>query len=111
MRIKFPFEISNLKPDDKDFVNYTAQILNALVATVNGDISLVDNGRTSLVRVLFNIANTQQAIQHTLNKVPVGYIQVGAVAAAQLFNGTSANTSSILYVQSTVATTVTLLIF
>lgn len=111
MRIKLPIEVSNMSADDPRFVTSVAQTFNALALMLNGQISFIDNCKTSSVVVVFAAANKQQSVPHTLNKVPLGYIMIGSKAAAQIFDGTSGNTPQTLFVQSTVATTVRLLVF
>jgi hypothetical protein len=111
MKINLAIDLTKLGVDDETFQNNAAQIVNQIVSVINGQVSLTDNCATQLVSVTFQNANVQQAIAHRLGRIPQGYIQVGARAATQVYNGSSANTPQALYVQSTVATTVSLLIF
>lgn len=111
MKVGLPIDVSNLQSDDPEFTKYVSQLLSAIVTVINGEVDLTDNCKASFVTIAFNAANTPQAVTHTLNKIPRGYIQVGAKAAAQVYNGLLPNTKTILYVQSSIATTVSLLVF
>jgi len=51
-------------------------------------------------------ANTEVVVPHTLGAVPVGYIVIGRNKAAHLYDSTTANTKTNLYVKSDVATTI-----
>lgn len=111
MRVKLPIDISNLTVEDPQFISFLSQIINAMVTILNGDISFSDNFRGRIVNVVFNAANTQQAINHSLNKIPTGYLNIGSKAATQLYNGVTASTTQTIWLQSTAATTVNVLIF
>jgi hypothetical protein len=86
VRIKPPLEVSNLEPSDPNFVNYVAQILNSIISVVNGEISFVDNFKGRILTVVFNTADLQQAVNHGLNKIPVGYLNLGSKAATVVYN-------------------------
>ena len=111
MKLKLPISISNLKADDPNFVIFLSQIFQQLNTILNGDVGFTDNCKTDLVTVTFNAANKQQAIAHGLNQIPTGYFVVRSSAALQLYDGSTAWTPQALYVQSTVATKASLLIF
>lgn len=111
MRIKLPIDASNLEPGSQEFVSFTSQIVNQILTVLNGEVSLIDNCKSQQILVVFNAANVEQAVPHGLGNIPKGYFQVGALAAAQVYNGLTKNTTQALYVRSSVATTVSLLVF
>jgi len=51
--------------------------------------------------VSFATANVQVAVAHGLGTVPAGYIVVGLDSAGNVYDGTSANTATNLYVRCT----------
>ena len=112
MKIKVPYEVSNFESTDAPgFLSTLARALNTVVQVINGRINFVENCQVKIVTVVFNAVNTQQAIQHGLNKIPTGFIMVGTRAAVRVYNGTNVNSSQTIYLQADVATTVTLMIF
>ena len=111
MKVNFVIDASNLEPGSKEFVNLSSQALNQIVSVLNGEVSLVDNVKARLVSEVFSSADIEQAVPHGLGNIPLGYILVGSLAATQVYNGQTRNTTQALYVRSSVATTVTLLVF
>lgn len=111
MKFTLPIDITNMDAGDQDLVRAIAVTFQSLTSIINGRIGLTDNLQTHFVTVTFNKANVQQAVIHELGKIPTGYIQVGSKAAAQVYDGTQANTIGTIYLQSSVVTTVRLLIF
>lgn len=90
------------------FVNlFAADVEQAL----NGQLTFADNFRAQLITVIFTAANTEKQVLHTIKKVPTGYFNVGAMAATTVYDGVSSWTTSALYLKSSVATTVRLLVF
>lgn len=90
---------------------FTAIALTQLSQIVNNGISFADNFDSAILTVTFSAANTEQAISHGLGRVPAGYICIGSAAATTLYDGSSANTSSLLYLRATVATSARILVF
>lgn len=111
MKIPIPYDISNYSYADPDFVRNLANVMNAIGYIVNGKLTFSDNFDCILISCTFNKANTQQAFLHGLNRIPKGYIITGKQAAAQVYDGTNASTIQFIYLASTVATTVRMLIF
>lgn len=111
MKIKLPVDMTNVKPTDDNFTQYLAQILDLIVTEMNGRLGIPDNVFSSIVQVTFNAANQEQAVPHTLNRIPGGFMLVGSRDPTTVYNGTSANTPQILYVRASAVTTAKLLVF
>lgn len=111
MRITVPIRLNNLETSDPAFMVYLSQLINQMQDILNGHIGFIDNCNTAIMKINFVSANTTQAFTHGLNRIPNGYILVGAGAATQIYDGTQANTTQTLYLQSTVATSVKILVF
>lgn len=111
MRIKLPIDTSNLDPGSEQFVSFVSQVLNGILNILNGNVQFTDNCLSELITVTFNSANVQQAISHKLGRLPSGYILCGSRAATTLYDGASPSTTSSVFIQSTVATTVKILVF
>jgi len=111
MRVDLPYDVSNFTYEDTDFISNLAQAINRICQLLNGKITYFDNFDCKTVSFTFNAANAQQVVLHGLNRIPAGYFVIGSKAAVQVYNGANKNTTQALYVQATVATTVTLLIF
>lgn len=104
------FNISNLKTID-DLIKYLSPVLSEISDTINGKLDFDSNIRTSFVTCVFTAANVETAITHTVGRVPMGYILAGSSAVTRLYDGTTANTDSIIYLKSDAAVTARILIF
>lgn len=111
MKLTIPINTTNLDPEDPLFSQFITQLFDQILTVLNGEIGFTDNCKVSLATCVFNTPNVEQAFTHNLNKIPSGYIQMGSVLAAQVYDGVSKNTNQIFYLRSSVATTVRLLIF
>lgn len=110
MKITVPAYVNN-QVDLDSFRKYVQIFFTALINDYNGRISFTENCNTRLVTAVFPAANTELPVTHNLGFAPNGYIQVGSNVAVSVFDSTTANTGSILYVQANAAATVKLLIF
>jgi len=107
--IKASDDMSQVPPEQlQRFLDILAK---DIVSTVNGKLDFQTNFNCTLISVPFTAANTQQAILHGLGRVPVGYIKTRASANMEVFDGTSGNTSNVLYLQASAPGTVGLLIY
>jgi len=72
-------------------------------------------GNLSAVYVVFTsngTANTEDTITHTLGRIPIGYIPVKQDKSAVLYSSGTTDTSTIIYLKTSVATvTWTVLLF
>jgi hypothetical protein len=108
-KISASADVSNVEMGDLS--RFVTQFQNNVLDVVNGNLTFGENIKSQLAPVSFGAANTEVQIGHTLKKVPSGYIVAAASVAMQVFNGTSANTSEFLYIQSTAAGSAQILIF
>lgn len=110
MKIKTVQSLSNIDTLD-GLIKWVSQMATDIVNVINGKVSLTDNCQTSLVTVNFTAANTEIPVPHSLGMVPQGYLDAGKSAAITVFDGTTSNTSSTLFVKSSGVGTAKLLIF
>jgi hypothetical protein len=97
--------------DPKTFMRFASKLLADIVSVVMGNLAFDENLRTQTVDVTFISANVDLQINHNLNKKTVRYFPTAKAAACDLYAGSSSNTNAILYLRSTVATTVTLVLY
>lgn len=108
-KVQASTDIDRVKDDEvKRFVNIA---LDDIVRVINGNLDFDNNFSAKTLSVTFSSANTEVAIQHGLGRVPSNYIQMQSSAATSLYNGSSANTSSTLYLKASAAATVSILVF
>ncbi len=110
MKIKTIQDTSNVQSWE-ELRRFSSQSINDLVTVINGKIDLVDNCSTTLASVQFTKPNIEVEVKHSLGKIPSGYIVAGKSASFDIYNGSSPNTDSTIYVKGTVAGTATLLVF
>lgn len=83
-----------------------------VVAAINGRMDFVDNCQTSLVSATFTGSGQTLAVPHTLGKTPRGYIVAKSSANIVIYDGaTGTNNETVLFLQSSGAGTVSLLVF
>lgn len=109
MKISASSDIDKLKAEEVQ--KYVALYLDQVTNLVNGNLSFADNFNAKLLTVTFSAANTDVASIHGLGRVPSGYFLVGSTAAMSIYDGASANTSSLLYLRSNATGTARLVVF
>lgn len=83
-----------------------ADLLNMLDAILNRGIAFDDNVDCRRVSVTSDgTPGTEFSVLHTLGKVPIGYIVCGQNGAGSVYDGTTANTATTLYLKSDAAST------
>ena len=102
--------ISNLK-DQKDVTNFSSQNFDAIIRAINGNLSIQDNMNGSILGVTFASANANTIINHGLNRIPLGYLALSASAAMDLYDGTTASTTSQITLRSSATGFVKIFIF
>lgn len=110
MRLKTLLETSNLDSTEQ-IIRYVSIIKDQIYQIVNGKIEFDLNIWSSTVDVTFTAANTEVAVSHGLGRVPTGYILVKSSAATALYDGTTTNTASTIYLKASVAATVKIIVF
>ena len=89
---------------------YLDKFAKDVVSTVNGNLDF-SNFNFRLFSVNFTTANVSQVFTHTLGRVPVGYIPYGMTFSGDIYDGTSKNTATQIYLRSSGVGTVRLIIF
>lgn len=98
------------KIDDPDqFMRFAGQVISDLTNAVNGNIQFDTNILSQAVTVKFITANTDVKVPHLLGKTGVRYIVTSQTAGASIILGTTAQSTTNIYLQATsVPVTVTL---
>lgn len=106
-------DISNLKPEQlADVIKFVAIGFKDIYDALGNRLSFADNFGSQIIDVSFTAANTDLTIQHTLNRVPTGYVVLRSNAAATLYDtgGTNWNKTAIVLRSSAIAN-VTVMVF
>ncbi len=102
---------SNLQQvKEEELARYTDIFCQDVTQVVNGQLDF-SNFNAKSVSVTFLSANSTVAVNHGLSRIPLGYLVQSLTANMVIFNGTSGNTTSILYLQSSAAGTASLLVY
>lgn len=102
-------DINQVKADE--VAKFTDLALQDIVAQLNGEITFGENIKCRLLSVTFSAANTEMAVSHTLGKVPRGYLPFSLSASANVYDGDSGSTNSVIYLKASAPATVGLIIF
>jgi hypothetical protein len=95
---------ADIRQRDLDMASILDSFATNLVAILDGGISFVDNVDVSGISAVTHVTpGTEFATAHALGKVPTGYIVVGQTAAGNVYDGTTANTTTTLYLKSDVS--------
>lgn len=109
-RVVAQSDLSNIS-DEKQFMQYCSKLLSEIVSVINGKTDFDTNLSTQTVSVRFTNANTDLSIPHNLGRTGLKYFAVKKSAACDVYDGATTATKSTIYLRSTVATTVTLVLF
>lgn len=109
----FTEQFDKLRVFDKDLLTSLSNWAMVLKSILDGGISIDDNVDASRVTVVTHATpGTEFLVAHGLGKVPLGYIVTGQEAAGSVYDGTTANTNTALYLKSDVSSkTFKLLVF
>lgn len=110
MKVSSAQDVSNVSSWE-ELRRFSSQAITSIMAVLNGKVGFNDNLDCIFQDVTFGAAGQEQAVQHRLGRVPLGYIAVKSSAAVLLYNGTKENTDSVLNLRANAAGTVTILIF
>lgn len=109
MKVTASTRIAQVKPEEVQ--RFTDIALDNIAQVINGNLSFQDNFNAKILTVTFSTANVDVASAHGLGRVPSYYICIGSTTATTLYDGSSANTASLIYLRATVATTARVLVF
>jgi len=107
--LKYHPDLSNVKTLE-DLIRYSSQGFNQLHDILGGSVEFDSNILSQTVSVRFAQANVHQAVTHSLNKKGLRYIVVDKLAACDIYHDATRDNISQIYLASTVATTVTLIL-
>lgn len=110
MKIIGPQTISNVTTG-QDLQRFLSQTLSAMLSAFNGQITFTENINCAIVPVTFDAANKTVAVPHKLNRIASLYLVASMSNDLRVFDSKTANTSDTLYVQSTAAGSVNLVVF
>jgi len=96
--------------DVNEFMRYCSKFCNNLFGLINGKLEFDSNLLSQTVEVTFTAINTDTKVSHNLNRTGLGYIVKSKAAACDIYTGTTEATNKAIYLKSTVATTVTLIL-
>jgi len=102
------YDISDLRGDA--FIIQAARILRDVQLILNSGILLNDNISGKVVSVNFTVANSDVRIDHGLDRIPIGYVQIGQSVATTVYDGTTSTTKNNIFLRSSAIGTVKLLI-
>ncbi len=109
MRITASPQVDQVKPEEAP--RFTAMFLEQVVQAFNSNLRFGENVSVSIVTANFTQANTNTQVSHGLGRAPQGYIQVGSNAATMIYDGTSANSDSVLNLRSSAIAVVQVMVF
>lgn len=101
--------LGNLK-DPQEFIRHGSKAIAATADVVNGKLEFDKNLDTQTVTVTFPAANTDVKVDHQLNRIVKGYIVAKKSADCSVFDGQGTSTSNAVYLRSTQAATVTVIL-
>lgn len=93
-KIQSATDVSNLK-DIEQLKRFVSIALNEFKDIVNGNLTFGENIKTKLLNVTFS--GVEASVSHGLGFVPNGYIIVGKSGDFNVYNGTTAWTTTNLF--------------
>jgi len=90
---------------------WTATILVQIQNIINGQLEFGTNLKSSLLSVNFPVADQEVVIDHGLGQLPKGYFLSGSNVATSLYDGTTAWTSTKIYLKASVIANTKITVF
>lgn len=103
-----PVDLSNLK--EENFFRYCAKFCNNVFDIINGKLEYDQNILSKTVDVTFVTPNVDVQVFHPLAKIVTQYIPITKAVACDVYTGNGEPTINYLFLRSTVATTVTIVL-
>lgn len=110
MKIQPPLTLSNVG-SWTELRRYTSIFLDRIVDAINGRLSVNENLDINIINANFPAANTSYAFNHTLNRLPIGYWVTSKKVTLDVFDGSSPNTTGLIYLKCTAGTSCSVLVF
>lgn len=101
----------DLVSGDTERWRYAAIFLDQVKTILNKGITFGDNFSAKFVSVNFTAAATDYAVVHSLGRVPTGYIICSTSASMNVYTGSSAWTTSTIYLRASATGTALVLVF
>lgn len=100
----FTEQFEKLRTFDKDLLTSLSNWAMVLKSILDGGISVDDNMDMSRVTIVTHATpGVETGYPHLLGKVPLGYIVTGQNAAGSVYDGSTSNTNTTLYLKSDVS--------
>lgn len=97
----FTDNFTHLRPFDRDLIQVLGHLSNNLKAILDRGISFDDNVDIRRISVTSHASTgTEFSVAHDLGKVPTGYIVYGQSIAGTVYDGSTSNTTTTLYLKS-----------
>lgn len=97
-KIKVP-DFSNVK-DWEELKRYASIAFQTITDSHNGNIGIDQNLDAQTIGITFTAVNQDTLLQHTLGRIPKGYIPVSTSVGMHIFTGVIAPTASTFYLKS-----------
>lgn len=98
--MKFTESTNINRVEEEDESKYVEKALNNIAAILNNGIVFTDNFDAKILTITFSAANADVASLHGLGRVPSGYVQIGQSTATTVYDGSTANSASLLYLRA-----------
>ncbi len=99
------------KVKDDEQARILALFGEQVLSVVNGNLDFATNINCKLMSISFATANANVSTAHSLGRQPTGYIVYQKSANLNVYDGTSANTSSVINLRSSAAGTASMIVF
>lgn len=103
-------EVSNLKNVDQ-LARFCSINFGNIINQINGAIDFQSNLFVSIVTANFTAANTSTKFTHTLGRTPQGYILAKSNVSTTIFDGSTTNTTTTIYLQASVIANCVVIVF
>lgn len=101
--------LSNLT-DPKEFQRHASIAVGSVVDKINGGLEFDKNFNSQTVSVVFDQANTDVAVAHTLGRTGLKYLKAQSTADCSVYDGSKPATKDTIYLRSTQPATVSLVL-
>ena len=97
--------------DLKEVARFSSMLFDQIASLLNNGLRFSDNFDAKLLDITFSAASTNSALNHGLDRVPAGYLVLRRSANITVYDGTSSWNASTMYLGSSGAGTVKVLVF
>lgn len=108
---KITASIAIQQATDQDRPRVIELAFQDIVRALTNGLSFSDNLDVKFVNITFTATDADTSVQHGLGRVPSGYFVIGSTCKSAPYNGTAANTKSLLTLKCSNLGTANLIIF